>query len=246
MNRVRSRDRGYTIVETMIFLGVSGVLFLSAMLLINGQQKRTEFSAQVREFDSKLQSVISNVASGYYNNPGAVTCEDQPGPTLKISPIPSTQGQNQDCTFIGQYLSLEPSTGPPYDKFKITSYAGVRLDSSGKEVTSLASAKPTPLTDTAEDYNLLSGMTVEMKVVGGSNITTLAIITTFSQYNSVNNTLDSGSSRLEVHADPGGANIVNPASGIQICLKDGVRTGIIFLNNGSTRVTIGNQTSTCP
>ena len=241
MNTVRSGDTGYTIVETMIFLAVSGGLFLTAMLVINGQQRKTEFATSVRDFDSKLQSVIGNVSSGYYNNPGAITCTEDPGPPRApdITVGASIQGQNHDCTFVGQYVDLPA----PFDKFTITSYAGLRLNSAGKEAESLAEANPQPITQTAEDYNLLRGVTASMKIIGGSGIDTLAITTTFNQHDS-SGILGSGSSRVELHAITGaGVDTVNPPNGVQICLDGGDQVGIIVLNTGSTNVTIG---SSCP
>lgn len=105
---------GYTIVEVLIFLAVSGALLASAMLLLNGQQRRTEFSAKVREFDSKLQSIINNVASGYYNNTGMTTCTVSGG-VITVTTTSGSVGSNSDCTFIGQYVSL-PATN---DRFVI-------------------------------------------------------------------------------------------------------------------------------
>ncbi len=238
----KADPNGYTIVETMIFLAVSGALFLSAMLLINGQQRKTEFSTSVRDFDSKLQSIIGNVSSGYYNNPGTITCNAiivagvrTPNPTAGVS----SQGQNQDCTFIGQYIDLSA----PFDKFTITSYAGLRLNSSGKVVQTLTEAVPTPISSSAETYKLLGGVTANMKIVGGSIIKTLAITTTFNQHNSAG-ILDSGSSRVEMHAINGaGIDVVNPSTGVQICLSSGNQVGIVVLNTGSTRVSIA---SSCP
>lgn len=240
MNRGRSSS-GYTIVETMVFLAVSGALFLTAVLLVNGQQRKTEFTTAVRDFDSKLQSVIGNVTSGYYHGGGSITCEDQPGPLLKITSSPSPQGQNSDCTFIGQWIELAPSN----DNFTITSYAGVRRDSSGKEVQTLADAKPTPISATAETFKLLSGVTASMKRISPSTpFTTLAIITTFNQYSG--GSLSSGSSRSDIHAINGVTTIgINPSGGVQICLTDQEQYGAILLNTGSTVVTIGKG-NTCP
>lgn len=240
MNRVRSSRDGYTIVETMIFLAVSGALFLSAMIVINGKQRKTEFNTTVRDFDSKLQSIIGNVSSGYYNSPGNVSCVVSGGIPV-VSNTPSVQGQNQACTYIGQYIDLVA----PFDKFTITSYAGLRRDPiTGKDITSLAAANATPITSTAEDYNLLSGVTASMKLVGpGTNIVKLAVTTTFNQ-NTTSGILKSGSSRTELHAITA-ANVdnLNPLNGVQICLNGGDQVGIIVLNTGTTTVSIG---SSCP
>lgn len=236
--RPLSKD-GYTIVEAMIFLAVSAALLASAMLLLNGQQRRTEFSARVREFDAKLQSIISNVASGYYNNTGMTSCTVSGG-TITVTTTSGSVGSNSDCTFIGQYLSLPASS----DKFIITSYAGLRrVGTPPKEVQNLTEANPTPIASTAETYKLLGGTTASMKIVGGSAIDVLAVVTTFSQYSG--NDLASGSSRVEVHAKNTTLNtdVVNPPAGVQICLTDGSQVGVIVLNSGSTKVSIG---SSCP
>lgn len=251
MNRVRSGGTGYTIVETMIFLAVSGILFISAMLLVNGQQRKTEFTALVRDFDSKLQSIMGNVASGYYNNPGAVTCTVSATPRRPIITMgASTQGQNEGCTFIGQYIGL---TTPPADTFTFTSHAGLRLNDAGEEVQKLADAWPTPITQTVENYGLPNGINAKMRIVGGNDIATIAVTPTFNSYN--NGLLTSGSSRVELHAitatelatQTPPIGITNPPTGIEICLlDDSGQTGLILLNSGSTKVTIDNSTGACP
>jgi hypothetical protein len=251
MSKVRSSITGYTIVETMIFLAVSGAIFFTAMLLVNGQQRRTEFATTVRDFDSKLQSVISNVASGYYNDPGQFTCTVTAG-VMTITPTASTQGQNSDCTFVGQFIDLAPS--PNNNKFTITSIAGARRvgDKEATSVLQLYSAGLLkPITETAETYTLPNGVIASyMKIITPvRNIPTIAVFTTFNQYKDPSNssTLSSGSSRSDIW----GVDISvpfaapNPPSGIEICLTDGEQYGSIILNTGSTRVTMGNG-STCP
>ncbi len=67
MNR-GNRSTGYTIVETMIFLAVSSLMFISAMILINGRQSRAEFIQAVRVFEANLRDVANDVSTGYYAN----------------------------------------------------------------------------------------------------------------------------------------------------------------------------------
>ncbi len=236
-----NRHSGYTIVEALIFLAVSSVLLTSALILVGGQQRKTEFDTSVRNFDSKIQSVIGNVTSGYYNNTGQTTCTVSAG-VITVNKGGTGIGQNSNCTFIGQWISLNAAK----NGVDITSYAGLRRTSFPlREVQSLAEAKATPITDTREEFLFRGGITGSMKIIGTSQaIDTLAITTTFNTYNS--GTLASGSSRSEIHAIDTGAGVddTNPAQGIQICLTDGARVGIIVLNNGSTRVTLGD--GACP
>lgn len=232
------RHNGYTIVEVMIFLAVSAVLLASALLLISGQQQRAEFNTAAREFDSKLQSVIGNVASGYYNNTEQTTCTVSGG-TITVNTGSGNFGQNSDCVFIGQWIGISSGAS----QATITSYAGLRRTGSPpQEVQSLADANPTPITDTVETYRFRGGnITATMKDIATNQaLDTVAITTTFNAYNG--GTLASGSSRVETHAinTATSLDITNPKQGIQICLTDGEQAASIVLNTGSTRVTIFN------
>lgn len=249
MNRVRSKDAGYTIVETMIFLAVSGALFLSAMLLLNGQQRKTEFSTTIRELDTKLQSVIGNVSAGYYNNPGSVSCTLSSG-NLNITNTPSTQGQNKDCTFIGQVITPTATD----DALLIYSVAGLRLYALNQEVKDLKDAKPKLITQTVEEYKFPSGITLDSIKIGVSPFKSIGVFTTFNQYSSGSNPLlKSGSTKSDIYGFTfssvegiEGDLIRNPSpvsDVIQICVTDGEMYGVILLNSGSTRVSIGNS---CP
>ena len=57
---------GYTIIEVMIVLAVSGLMFIIAATFINGKQQRATFTAGVNEMASELQNVIEQVNDGSY------------------------------------------------------------------------------------------------------------------------------------------------------------------------------------
>jgi hypothetical protein len=107
---------GYTILETMIFLTVSALLFISAMRLVGGQQGRTEFSHGVREAESVLQDASNDIADGYYSNrtstSARLTCAVNPASpyllTLGTSATDS-QGANAGCVLVGKAIQFGPS-----------------------------------------------------------------------------------------------------------------------------------------
>ncbi len=144
---------GYTIVEVMIFLGVSGALFFSVMLLVSGQQGRTEFSQSIRDFQSTIEDTANDVATGYYTSSGSFICTARapissvytstsrdynvPDGTSPLNPGGSfrpitgmgtpTQGTNQTCTFIGNALHFVPRHALK-NELRIYAVAGRRLD----------------------------------------------------------------------------------------------------------------------
>ena len=105
---------GFTIVEVMIVLAVSGMLLVSAAALIDGRQSRTEFTTAVNDEQQQIQQIINETASGYYPNNQDFTCTPSPtaSPTLNsVAPGTGTQqGANQGCIFLGKAIQF--GTGP--------------------------------------------------------------------------------------------------------------------------------------
>lgn len=123
--------QGFTIVETLIVLAVTGTLFVSAALLINGKQSKTNFQVGVRTLQQQFQKVINETASGYYPNNGDFTCAVA-GPPLKITAGSNGQGTNQDCIFVGKTLVVGGSTHT--DNYGVYPLAGRRVTSGGDDV----------------------------------------------------------------------------------------------------------------
>ncbi|HSX44369.1 MAG TPA: hypothetical protein VLE69_03715, partial [Candidatus Saccharimonadales bacterium] len=95
MNRVPGQSGGFTIVETMIVLAVTGFMFFSAMLFISGQQAKTEFTQAAHETEAKINDVLNDVSTGVYNNKGDFRCDyigGSPGNGIIITPGAKAQG----------------------------------------------------------------------------------------------------------------------------------------------------------
>src|SRR5687768_7052052 len=128
---------GYTIVELMIVIGVTGAISLAALLMISGQQAKTEFSQAVRDFDSKLMDIANDVATGVYPDQGVNNCTVtapasnaesgiQFGSTLKV------QGASSECVFVGKAIQLQPENDE--QGLNVFTLAGRRLNASGNPV----------------------------------------------------------------------------------------------------------------
>lgn len=213
----RSAPRaGYTIVEVMIFLAVSGALAISAMILVGGRQAKEQFNQGVRDFDSKTQDIINNVSTGYYtrlNN--KYTCLGNPT-RLSIGVATDVgQGKNTDCIYIGQIIQFAPN-GTGAHTLNLYSAAGSRLKtvSPPQEATDIRSSVPLIIApgntndvsgpDSTEVYNLLGNVTIQnVTYNNGAGWTTAGAIgffTTFGQY--AGNKLVSGSAHTDTIVMP--------------------------------------------
>ncbi len=132
---------GYTIVEVMIYLAVTGVLFVIAFTTIGGRQAQASFTQSIRTFQSRITNNLNDVSTGFYPNTNNLNCSLN-GAVMgsKVSFISgvSTPGTNIDCTFIGKVLQFNNNSST----FNLITVVGTRLDSNGNEVSNLVDSHP--------------------------------------------------------------------------------------------------------
>lgn len=244
-----NRGGGYTIVETMIFLAVTGVLLISAMTLMAGRQASVQFSQAVTDAQSRMQDAIGQVASGYYPNNGSFSCFTISPGVPTFDPTPSVQGTSTDCVYLGKALGFK-NTSSDGGGYVVFSLAARRLNAANREITSLDEAHITPIApfaaadgrpDTTEQFNFDFGISVT-RVVNpktGAKYGTLLFLSTLPKFQGATSSLASGAQRVSfagvlgsVVADSDyqkatklndlqGANVdMNPDGGIVICLAD--------------------------
>jgi hypothetical protein len=118
MNRAEGgKSRGYTILETMIFLAVSAAMFFSAMAFVSGKQNRTEFASAIRDAETSLNDIANDVSIGYYANTTTtgqrITCQTTTNsttpPVQVFTSAADRQGANMGCIFIGKAVQFAPS-----------------------------------------------------------------------------------------------------------------------------------------
>lgn len=248
MKRVRGEAQGFTIVETLIFLGVAGALFATTILMVGGQQRKAEFNTVIRELDSKIQSVMGNVSTGYYNSQGGATTCTRSGDLVTniTSSVAGNQGQNGDCVFVGQ-MFLRTATG-----FDIYSIVSSRLNVTGNQKTVLGGSRL--FSATRESYSLPTGITIQQISYnnGANTASSFATVTNFASYS--NNKLVSGSASVSMYTNFGGTEgdvnttlantslpgvAQDPPGGIVVCITDQSRFGRIQITNGITQTRIG-------
>ncbi len=144
------RSCGYTIVEVMIVLAVSGAMFLIAAQFINGKHEKATFGDGINQMASRLQDTIEQITDGQYSDV-PVTCTFS-GTTTTVTNGGAGQGKNPTCVFLGKILHFSEaggwSAGDNLSHYEVFSIAGGR-QAAGLPVTTLGAADPTvaaPLT----------------------------------------------------------------------------------------------------
>jgi type II secretory pathway pseudopilin PulG len=124
---MRKARGGFTIVETLIFLAVSGTMFIIAFYGMRGQQDSVGFRQSLNGMEQKIREIFNNVDNGYFGNTGQYTCS-APGPSYRIiTPFPASTsggGNSGDCVFIGKTVDFN---GSDKSKMNIATLIGSRL-----------------------------------------------------------------------------------------------------------------------
>ena len=149
------QPHGFTIIEIMIFLVVSGFIFASAMILMSGKQERTEFSTGIAQLTSELQTIVGNVASGYYSTQNNFSCIPNSDGQPTINPGNDLRGTSSGCIFIGEVIQFDPnvdvaaafssSNNQAYMVYPIAGNQFQPNPNNTLEVTDISQTKPTAL-----------------------------------------------------------------------------------------------------
>jgi prepilin-type N-terminal cleavage/methylation domain-containing protein len=230
---------GYTIIEVMIVLAISGFMFVIAMTFISGKQAKTSFYTGVYEMSDSINSVINQVKSGQYSDAN-FSCSNSGGAiTISASPA-NKQGSNADCTFVGKYIKVVDGS----TSYSIYSLAGKRQDAVVTDNNEyLASLSPTPIISTtgspALDLTVTKNIPQTLSSAGGAS------------FGFVQNSDSSGLLLVKAGSDPvaGSPLSLSILGKSVLCLTDGSRYASIIVgaagNNVNATVKIQNDRVTC-
>ena len=143
---------GYTIIEVLIFLAVSGFLLVVSMTFLSGRDAQTRFAASMRDAQSKFQDWLNDVPTGFAggqsgNLNGDTYCVN-PGSRIQIKNT-GNPPDNPDCIYLGKAIQITDSSfaTDPTQASMIYAYSifGKRTDSSGELVNNIVDANPVPV-----------------------------------------------------------------------------------------------------
>ena len=168
----RRTPLGFTLVEALIVLAVSGMILLTAVIFMSGRESSTRFSQSMRDIHSKMQDWINDVTTGY---PGSAVGQDNycvlngSRPLINSKAISgSSPTSSPDCIFLGKVVHFRS------DDTKVYAYSvfGRRALPSGNLVTSLSEANPVvAVGTTSAAYNSgTADLTEAYQLKGGTRI----------------------------------------------------------------------------
>lgn len=178
-NSATHKQSGYTVIETMIFLVISGVILATSLLFFKGRQQRVQFTQGTREIEAGLKTVLNEVSSGYYPNKGDFNCTaGSEGPVLDFD-VSSEQGSNENCIFLGKILKFN-SDG-------YTAYTTIGLRKNGPTLSSsLEASKPAISENITESYRLPWGIRitkiVSVKDLSKSNRSAVGVLSSVGNF----------------------------------------------------------------
>ncbi len=163
LNILRAKAGGYTIVETLIVFAASSALVLSVMILISGQQGKTQFTQAIRDADSRLADFVNDYSTGYYVRGNDLHClADNSGGSPSIdSLIAVEQGANVSCAYVGTLITSQLGTST-YSNYTIVGRQFVAAPLS-QPTSDFPTSKPviSPLLTSEDDF---SG-SIELKTI---------------------------------------------------------------------------------
>lgn len=181
---MRLSQGGYTIIELLIVLGISAVMLSTAIVAFGGQQNRTQFIEGVRDLQTRLQLVLSEVATNTYPNlQGYICTANTSGVTINTNGTANDLGRNNDCIRIGSALYFYRNTNES-GMIRAT-LVGRRFAANGLPSTTFKESQPKAFHSPGrDDYIFRSGIRIN-KIVDANNTTTSSILGIVSSLNGI-------------------------------------------------------------
>lgn len=167
---------GFTVIEVMIVMTITAVMFVIAILAFQGQEPKVRFSQGVRDIEARIKQYITEVHNGINLDSLKYNCTINASKRPKLSQptlpsLPNGQGKNYDCIFLGKAFQVFPNT-TDRDKIGVITVLGRRLNDSGVTVNSITEANPEPMfasdLDLTETYTNSYGIFIKSSQVNGS------------------------------------------------------------------------------
>lgn len=158
-----NKPHGYTIVEVLIFLAISSLMFLMAATFISGKQAAVEFKQGANDINTQIRSVVNDVSNGQYPPTVSFSCSAPLGsPPVITTFTTAAQGSNGGCIFLGKVMQFNVANDPT--AYNVFTVAARQKGPTGASITSFADAKPVAVdfgsVNLTEPHRLQNGLVV--------------------------------------------------------------------------------------
>ena len=164
------KKHGFTIVEVMVFLAVSGLIFLIAAQFINGKQTQVEFTQGMNNANLIVRAMIDNVANGNYPWPSHAYLQCNGGSPAGFTSYATQQPVSVGCSMIGEVMAPE-TNGNPYE-YSLYPVVGCQYAS----CNNVSQVQPTTLADI--EPNVVSQMIQSSNWPGEVKINSMYVVST--------------------------------------------------------------------
>lgn len=152
------RQRGFTIIEVMLFLAISGLLLALALAGVTSAIQNTRFSDSTKSLEAYLQQQYSEVYSGVLARSDSDRCT--------YDTAQDTVGASNSCIAIGRLLALN-TTGQVITSYQMTGKLDAPVDTD--DLMAIAATVPHVMLDATKS----SAISVPYQTEWGSTFTKL-------------------------------------------------------------------------
>jgi Tfp pilus assembly protein FimT len=154
------QSSGFTIVEVMLFLALTGLLFLIGFFGTGNQLRNTRFTDSARSLHSFLQKQYTETVAGANGRVAGTNCTADPVDTTSVPAFSATGGDTsgtaQNCVVLGKMVKFTANS----TNVDVYTVVGRRLSNAqitGNDVADIAASLPALSPQTAEKYTIQWG-----------------------------------------------------------------------------------------
>lgn len=186
-------NRGYTIVEVLLFLAISSFMFIAAAVFINGKQSSAEFRQGMNGMNAVLSKVINDVNNGVYPSNEDFTCTAGASGLSFSDGATDNQSVSTKCTYVGKMILFTNDSSA----YEINTIAGRLMDSKELLITDLEDSTPAVAPRLTERADAQWGLILKRAVLSdGTALKGVGFVSSFAKYSSG---LDSGAQSVAVY-----------------------------------------------
>ena len=225
-----NKQKGYTILEVMLFLAISGALMAVTVLGMSGQQNRLRFRQSMEDIEFRIKSTLDNTDQGYSakaNNNTTYTCNGG-------APVANGAIQTAGCVFVGREINMCDTTGATW-------YVASRVAPFNK--LDYTEANATILTTSIvnqDNFGAPGGIQLRYTGPNATNCRVAAL----------NRTVGSTNQRVPRYSAPTGVNDtwvqINDSNPLKLCFRNGTGTSlndyaVITITQADVSLVVGGQ-----